>query len=95
MHPVLWIRIRIDLALLNPDPAPYWECGSGSGSRSKEQGKLPTLTNKPVLQHFKGFCTYLGMFYDMFQVKIQLCVRAKPIQNPNPEPYGPALAQAP
>jgi hypothetical protein len=28
------IRIRIDLALPHPDP--FWECGPGSRSRSKE-----------------------------------------------------------
>jgi hypothetical protein len=31
---VLWIRIHLDLAVLDPDP--YWECVPGSGSRSKE-----------------------------------------------------------
>ncbi len=31
---MLWIRnrLRIHLAVLNPDPDPYWECGSGSRS---------------------------------------------------------------
>ncbi len=32
--PVLWIRIRIGMALL--DPGQYCECESGSGSRSME-----------------------------------------------------------
>jgi hypothetical protein len=31
---VLWIRIRVDLAVLDPDP--YWERGFGSRSRSIE-----------------------------------------------------------
>jgi hypothetical protein len=31
---VLWIRIRINLALLVPDP--YWECGSRSRNRKME-----------------------------------------------------------
>jgi hypothetical protein len=26
----------LDLALLDPDPDPYWECGSGPRSRCKE-----------------------------------------------------------
>jgi hypothetical protein len=33
---VLWIRIRIDLAVLDPNPDPYWECESGTGSRRME-----------------------------------------------------------
>jgi hypothetical protein len=36
---VLWIHIliRINLAVLDPDPDRYWECGSGS--RSMEIGQ--------------------------------------------------------
>ncbi len=40
--PVLWIQIRMDphlffyLAVNVMDPDPYWECGSGPGSRSIE-----------------------------------------------------------
>ncbi len=32
---VLWIRIRINLAVLDPDP--YWECGSGYKSMKIDQ----------------------------------------------------------
>ena len=34
---VLWIRIHIDLALLDPDLDPFWECGSGSRSKEIDQ----------------------------------------------------------
>jgi hypothetical protein len=33
---LLWIGIRIDFALLDLDPDPYWECESVFGSRNKE-----------------------------------------------------------
>ncbi len=34
--PVLWIQIRIDLTLQDPDLDPYCECVSGSRSSNKE-----------------------------------------------------------
>jgi hypothetical protein len=34
----VWIRIRVGLALLDLDPDPYWECGSGY--RSNELAKV-------------------------------------------------------
>jgi hypothetical protein len=38
---VSWILIRIGYSVLDPDP--YWECGSGSGSRSMEIGQRVNL----------------------------------------------------
>jgi hypothetical protein len=38
---VVWIRIRIDLALLDPDP--YWEGRSGSSSKEINQNILENL----------------------------------------------------
>ncbi len=46
---MLWIRIRIELALLDPTPIPYWECGSGS--RNEE------INKKPISSLSSGFCT--------------------------------------
>ncbi len=49
---MLWIRICIDLALL--DPVPYWECGSGY--RARESTKI-----YKYFQHFpKDVCTYVS-----------------------------------
>ncbi len=82
---MLWIQIRMNLTLLDPDS--YWERGSGSGSRTKE---LDQTFQKNLIQAFqKGFCTYVGMFYDLlptcgthiFHVKIQLLVMAKSDQD--------------
>jgi hypothetical protein len=41
--------IRIDLALLGPNPDPYWEFGSGSRSKEFDQ----KLAIKPYFQPFK------------------------------------------
>jgi hypothetical protein len=43
---MLWIRIRIHSAALDPDP--YWECGSGCRSMKYDQ-----LTNKPGFLPFE------------------------------------------
>jgi hypothetical protein len=48
---VKWIHIRIRIGLDVLDPDPYWECRSGSGSRSTEIDKI--LTNKPGFLPFK------------------------------------------
>jgi hypothetical protein len=40
---VLWIRIRIHLAVLDPDS--YWECGSGSRSMKYDQNLLINLVS--------------------------------------------------
>jgi hypothetical protein len=68
---VLWIgirtgiRIRIDLAVLDTDPNPYWECGSGSGPRSMNIGKylLINLVACP-----KSFCTFVYVCFLTFYV---------------------------
>jgi hypothetical protein len=49
---------RIDLALVDPDPS--WECGSGSGFRSKEIGQI----NKAFVH------TYIGMFMTYYLRKV-------------------------
>jgi hypothetical protein len=55
---VFRIRIRIDLALLDPDPC--WECGFRTRRKEKEN----LLTNWfPAFQI--GFCAYVGMFFDL------------------------------
>ncbi len=43
---VLWIRIRIDLALLDPDPG---------------AGNLPKLTNKPDFQSSKNAFVHMSV----------------------------------
>jgi hypothetical protein len=59
-----------DLSVLYADP--YWECGSGSGSKSIEIDQIK-----------KGFCTFVNMFglsltfQVYFHVKIQLFVTLK------------------
>jgi hypothetical protein len=45
------------MAVLNPDPATYWKCGSGSGSRSKKQRNLPTgptAFQRPLYGTYQG-----------------------------------------
>ncbi len=46
-----WIRIH--LVVLDPDP--YWECGSGSGSRSKDINRNLQINLVSCL----GFCTFV------------------------------------
>ncbi len=47
---VLWILIRIDLAV--PDPDPYWECGSGSRSMEFYQINLVSCLLKRLFVVF-------------------------------------------
>jgi hypothetical protein len=78
------IGIRID------PPDPYWECGSGPGSRSKElDQKLQINLWFPAFQ--KGFCTYVGVFYELlptnkvnFSCKNSTFSRGKSEQDPDP-----------
>jgi hypothetical protein len=60
---VLWIRIRIDLAVLNPDP--YWECGSGFKSMEIDQNEQINLIFMPFI---KAYCTFVGMFFDLLPI---------------------------
>jgi hypothetical protein len=63
--PVLWIRIRIDLAVVDLDPDPYWECGY----RSMEIDK--NLVNKNLffcLSKQKGVCTFVVMYFDLLPI---------------------------
>ncbi len=55
-YSVLWIQIRIHLDVLDPDP--YWECGSGSGSRSMEIDQNLLIDLVSAFQ--KGFFTFVG-----------------------------------
>ena len=76
--PLLWIRFRIDLAVLDPDPC--WVCGS----RSIEIDQ--NLTNKPGFLSFMKACVpsfgpyvfYLLLvtyFWYIFHVKIHVTLR--------------------
>ncbi len=68
----LWnrIRTRIHLALLDPDLDPYWYCGSGSGSRSKNiDWNYQIILNSSLL---KGLYTNVGMFNDYYLHKVYL-----------------------
>jgi hypothetical protein len=56
---MLWIRSRIDLALL--DPNPHWEQDADPGAR-----KFTKIIKKTLTSAFqKDFCTYVGQFYDL------------------------------
>jgi hypothetical protein len=55
---LLWIRIRVDLAVLDPDLDPYWDYRLGSITCTL----TPKLTNKPGLMPLKNsFFTFVGM----------------------------------
>jgi hypothetical protein len=85
--PVLWIWIRIDLPVLDPEPDPYWECGSRSRKMEIEQNvQIPN----PSFLAFKKRLLYLHwVFLDLlstetyFRVKIQLFVTLKVGTNEN------------
>ncbi len=53
---MLWILIRIDLAVLDPDPDPYWDA-------DPEVGKLTKISKETWFPAFqKGFCTFLDTY---------------------------------
>jgi hypothetical protein len=55
---LLWIRIRIHVAVLDPDPELYWECGS-RGPRSMK------IDKNLQISLFSCFCTFVGTFFDL------------------------------
>jgi hypothetical protein len=56
---VLRIRIRFDLALLDPDL--YWECGYRSRSKKIDKKKTKKILISSLSKWL--FFTYLGVFY--------------------------------
>ncbi len=54
----------LDLAVLDPDPVPYWECGFRSGSRRIESVQKQQMNLVSCFS--KGFCTFVDMFLDQW-----------------------------
>jgi hypothetical protein len=63
---VLWIWIRIDLAV--PDLYPYWECGSGSGSMEFDQINLVSCLSKRLL-YLRRYGLFLTYYITIFFMK--------------------------
>ncbi len=83
------IRIRIDLALLKPDPDPYWECGPdtypdpGAKKSTKINNTPYKMTFVPTYGRYVLWHRYyLHKVY--LSCQIQLFVIAKSDQNPDP-----------
>jgi hypothetical protein len=73
---LFWIRIRIDLAVLNPEP--YWECRSGPMHEN-----LPKLTSKPETWFSclsKGLLYHLRYVFWPIQIQIIFSCINKEIQ---------------
>ncbi len=87
---MVWIRIRIYLAVLDLDP--YWECKSGSRSMEIDQNLqintvsfLSTRLFAPSQVCFWPITNFKSIF---FNLKIQLFVTFKSHQDPDPLWFG-------
>jgi hypothetical protein len=64
IKPELWIRIRIDLDLLDPDP---------TGSVNLDPGARKRKLSKTYNQPLKGFCTFVLVgIYVLYLIKVKL-----------------------
>jgi len=82
---MLWIRIRIDLAVLDPDP--YWECGSGSRSMDIDKDlpiHLVSFLSKRLLYLRRQVFGTIDYFKCIFHVRFQLFVTLKSDYDPVP-----------
>ncbi len=90
----MWILIRIDLVVLDPDP--YRECGSGSMSMEIDQNlqiNLVSCFSKRPVNLRMYVLLPISYIKFIFHVKIQLFVTLKSDQDP--DPHGSALVWLP